>query len=62
MGVQGRGEVRTSYFAESVSTFAIVMGIALLLSGSGFLVLTLRVLRRADTATARSSRVAVAAG
>jgi hypothetical protein len=38
--------LNTSYFAESVSTFAIVMGIALLLSGGGFLVLTLRVLRR----------------
>ena len=38
--------LNTSYFAESVATFAIVMGFGLLLSGLGFLVLTLRVLRR----------------
>jgi hypothetical protein len=36
--------LNTAYFAESVATFAIVMGIALLLSGVGFLVLTLRLL------------------
>jgi hypothetical protein len=53
--------LNTSFFAESVATFAIVMGIALLLAGGGFLVLTLRVLRRTETATARSPRVAVAA-
>jgi len=33
--------LNTSYFAESVATFAIVMGVALLLVGIGFLVLTL---------------------
>src|SRR6476620_10302886 len=33
--------LNTSYFAESVATFAIVMGAALLLVGIGFLVLTL---------------------
>jgi hypothetical protein len=38
--------LNTSYFAESVATFAIVMGFALMLTGVGFLVLTLRVLRR----------------
>jgi hypothetical protein len=38
--------LNTAYFAESVATFAIVMGFGLLLSGIGFLVLTLRVLRR----------------
>jgi hypothetical protein len=38
--------LHTSYFAESVATFAIIMGIALMLTGGGFLVLTLRVLRR----------------
>jgi hypothetical protein len=54
--------LNTSYFAESVSTFAIVMGIALLLSGGGFLVLTLLVLRRPDLAEARAPRVAIAAG
>jgi hypothetical protein len=37
--------LNTAYFAESTATFAIVMGIALLLTGIGFLVLTLRVLR-----------------
>src|SRR5215207_9596735 len=39
--------LNTAYFAESVSLFAIVMGIAVLLSGIGFLVLTLVPLRRA---------------
>jgi hypothetical protein len=38
--------LNTAYFAESTATFVIVMGIALLLSGIGFLVLTLRVLHR----------------
>ena len=37
--------LHSSYFAESVATFAIVMGFALMLTGGGFLVLTLRVLR-----------------
>jgi hypothetical protein len=37
--------LNTAYFAESTALFAIVMGIALLLTGLGFLVLTLRVLR-----------------
>jgi hypothetical protein len=37
--------LNTAYFAESVATFAIVMGVALLLTGIGFLVLTLMVLR-----------------
>jgi hypothetical protein len=36
--------LNTAYFAESVATFAIVMGVALLLTGVGFLVLTLRLL------------------
>jgi len=36
--------LNTAYFAESVATFAIVMGIALLLSGIGFLILTFRAL------------------
>jgi hypothetical protein len=40
--------LNTSYFAESVATFAIVMGFALILAGGGFLVLTLRVLRKID--------------
>jgi hypothetical protein len=36
--------LNTAYFAESVATFAIVMGFAMLLSGVGFLILTLRAL------------------
>jgi hypothetical protein len=36
--------LNTSYFAEQVATFAIVMGFALLLTGIGFLVLTVRLL------------------
>src|SRR3954453_13727995 len=46
--------LNTSFFAESVATFAIVMGVALLLVGGGFLVLTLRVLRRGATQPPRS--------
>ena len=42
--------LQTAYFAEGVATFAIVMGVALLLSGIGFLVLTVRVLPRAARA------------
>jgi dipeptide/tripeptide permease len=34
--------LNTSYFAENVAKFAMVMGFALLLAGLGFLVLTLR--------------------
>jgi hypothetical protein len=37
--------LNTSFFAENVANFAIVMGIALLLIGAGFLVMTGRVLR-----------------
>ena len=45
--------LNTAYFAESVATFAIVMGVALLLTGIGFLVLTVQVLRpAAEGATA----------
>jgi hypothetical protein len=36
--------LNTSYFAENVANFAIVMGIALLLAGTGFGVLTFRAL------------------
>ena len=49
--------LNTAYFAEGVATFAIVMGIAMLLSGAGFLILTLRVLRE----PARKSEVATQA-
>jgi hypothetical protein len=44
--------LNTAYFAESVATFAIVMGFALLLTGIGFLVVVVRLLvpatRRTD--------------
>jgi hypothetical protein len=43
--------LNTSYFAESVSLFAIVMGIALLLTGIGLLVLTVRWLREPSAST-----------
>jgi ABC-type Na+ efflux pump permease subunit len=46
--------LNTSYFAENVATFATVMGFALLLAGIGFLVLTLRLPRRADDQAAAS--------
>ena len=36
--------LNTAYFAEQVATFAIVMGVAMLLAGLGFGVLTLKVL------------------
>ena len=38
--------LNTSYFAERVATFSIIMGIALLLTGIGFLVLNLGTLTR----------------
>ena len=43
--------LNTAYFAESTATFVIVMGIALFLTGIGFLVLTLRVLRTPSAVT-----------
>ena len=52
--------LNTAYFAESVATFAIVMGVALLLTGIGFLVLTVRVLRPAS-APAKTARGAATA-
>jgi hypothetical protein len=56
--------LNTAYFAEQVANFAIVMGIALLLAGLGFGVLTLRVLIPAterDGARAQTDPAAVAA-
>jgi hypothetical protein len=53
--------LNTAYFAESVSTFVIVMGVALLLTGIGFLVLTIAPLREAATLKARRSATAVPA-
>jgi hypothetical protein len=37
--------LNTSYFAENVANFAMIMGVALLLTGIGFLVLTLGLVR-----------------
>jgi hypothetical protein len=51
--------LNTAYFAESTATFVIVMGIAMLLTGIGFLILTLGVLR-APTAIKDKSRTAPA--
>ena len=39
--------LNTSYFAEQVAMFGVAMGFALLLTGIGFLVLTLSLLRKA---------------
>src|SRR3954453_12634299 len=54
--------LNTSFFAENVANFAIVMGFALLLTGIGFLVLTLRlpveVAEKARAAAARTSTTA----
>ena len=54
-----------SYFAEQVALFSIVMGVALLLTGVGFGIVSLRLLKRReeDPATERAQRgTAVAAG
>jgi hypothetical protein len=53
--------LNTAYFAESVATFAIVMGFAMLLTGFGFLVLTVRVLLPAGSRakTARGAATAI---
>ena len=52
--------LNTAYFAESVATFAIVMGVALLLTGVGFLVLTVAVLRPAARTGAVRGEVSAA--
>jgi hypothetical protein len=51
--------LNTAYFAESVATFAIVMGVAMLLTGFGFLVLTVRVLVPATAAKTERGASAV---
>jgi len=50
--------LNTAYFAESVATFAMVMGFALLLTGAGFLVLTIRLLLP-QTATKKAPAASV---
>ena len=49
----------TSYFAENVAMFAIVVGIAMLLVGIGFAVLTVYARRRAPAAAGEEMREAV---
>ncbi len=53
--------LNTAYFAESTATFVIVMGIAMLLIGIGFLVLTLGVLRGPSAVREKSRRTAAEA-
>ena len=53
--------LNTAYFAESVATFAIVMGAALLLTGIGFLVVVIRLLVPAARRREEVAGVAVAA-
>ena len=50
--------LNTSYFAESVSLFAIIMGIALFLTGIGLLVMTIRWIREPATAAREKPVVA----
>src|SRR3954449_7384921 len=50
-----------AFFAESVATFAIVMGAALLIIGLGLLILTLRLLRQPDDAPAPARHPAAVA-
>jgi len=52
--------LNTAYFAESVATFVIVMGAALLLVGIGFVILTIRLLKP-NPATARMARTGTTA-
>jgi hypothetical protein len=52
--------LNTAYFAESTATFVIVMGIAMLLTGVGFLILTLRVLGPVEARVPRRATQAVA--
>jgi hypothetical protein len=57
--------LNTAYFAENVATFAIVMGVALMLAGAGFAVLIIRALvpldkREGSRAQAGSAAVASA--
>jgi hypothetical protein len=53
--------LNTSFFAEQVSLFSLAMGIALLLSGVGFLVLTVRLLAPATRRETEPREAAAAA-
>src|SRR6478609_5163728 len=50
--------LNTAYFAEQVATFAIVMGIALLLAGVGFGILSLKALPATDRKEERAPAMA----
>ncbi|HEU4974648.1 MAG TPA: hypothetical protein VFT50_06120 [Baekduia sp.] len=50
--------LNTSYFAENVALFSIVMGIALLLTGIGFLIVSINLLRPAERKEAASQPAA----
>jgi hypothetical protein len=52
--------LNTAYFAESVATFVIAVGAALLLVGIGFLIVTIRLLDRPQTAPANTKLGAAA--
>jgi len=52
--------LNTAYFAENVALFSIVMGIALLLTGIGFLVLTMSLLMRPARQPAATASTKVA--
>ena len=52
--------LNTAYFAEQVALFSIVMGIALLLTGVGFGVISLRLLRRTGERIAATPAASVA--
>ena len=53
--------LNTAYFAEQVATFAIVMGVAMLLAGIGFGVLTIKVLAPATNREGSSAQAGTAA-
>ena len=53
--------LNTSYFAENVANFAVIMGVALLLTGIGFLVLALGLVRMPVRRERESERPAPAA-
>jgi hypothetical protein len=53
--------LHSSYFAESVATFAIVMGFALVLAGLGFGVLSIRVMGPAEAREERPEKASKAA-
>jgi hypothetical protein len=53
--------LNTAYFAESVATFVIVIGGAMLLVGIGFLILTIRLLDRPETARAQTAKLGASA-